>query len=75
MNRNNHHTQRIRGPNDDSSYTTRSKEGHIDQNVGNRTRFKLQAKCNSTNPGVFFPLYDAITFKGQGNSKNIHLQL
>jgi hypothetical protein len=73
--RNNHHKQKIRGPNDDVSNRTRSKVGHIDQNVGDRTRSKLQAVCNSTNKLVFFPLYDVITFKGQSNSKIIHLKL
>jgi hypothetical protein len=48
MTRSNHHKQKIRGPNDDVSKRTMSKEGHIDQNVGDRTRSKLQATCTST---------------------------
>ena len=75
INRNNHPKQKIKGPKDDVSYRTRSKVGHIDQNVGDRTRSKLQTICNSTNKGVFFPLYDVITFKGQGNLKNLDPQL
>jgi hypothetical protein len=70
ISRNDHHKQNIRGPNDDVSNITRSNSGHIEQNVGVRTRSKLQSTSNSTNKGVFFPLYDAITYKGQGNLKN-----
>ena len=70
-----HPKQKIRGPKADVSNRTRSKVGHIDQNVGDRTRSKLQAICNSTNKGVFFPLYDVITNKGPGTFKNIDLQL
>ena len=36
---------------------------------------KLQDICNSTNKGVFFPLYEAITLRGQGKFQNIDLQL
>jgi hypothetical protein len=39
--RNNHHKQKVRGTNDDLSNRTRSKFGHIDQNIGDRTRSKL----------------------------------
>jgi hypothetical protein len=71
--RNNRPIQKIRGPNDDISNRTRSKVGHIDQNVGDRIRPKLQTICNSTNKGVFFPLDDTLIFKGQGKLKNIDL--
>jgi hypothetical protein len=47
--RNNHHKQKIRGPNDYESNRTTSKVDQIDQNVGDRTRSKLQVICNSTN--------------------------
>jgi hypothetical protein len=39
--RNNNHTQKIRGPNDDVSKRTWSKVGHMGQNIGDSTRFKL----------------------------------
>jgi hypothetical protein len=55
---NNHHKKKIRGPNFDVPNRTRFKVGHIDQNVGYRSRSKLQSVYNSTNNGVF---------KGQGN--------
>ena len=45
--RNNYPKQRVRGPNDDVSNRTRSKLGHIDQNVGDSIRSKLKAICNS----------------------------
>jgi hypothetical protein len=34
--------------NDDVASRTRSKAGHTDQNIGGRTRSKLQAICNSS---------------------------
>jgi hypothetical protein len=40
-----------------------------DQNVGDRSRSKLQGIFNSTSKEVLFPLYDAIIFKDQGNFK------
>jgi hypothetical protein len=67
--RNNHHKQKISGHNDDVSHRTNCKVGHIDQNVGDRTRHKLQDICNSTNKGVFFPFYDSIIVNGQENFK------
>jgi hypothetical protein len=57
------------------SNRTRSKVPHTDQNVGDRTRSKLKAICNSTNKGVFFTFYDSIKIKRQENFKNIDLQL
>jgi hypothetical protein len=71
---NNHHKQKIREFYDVSN-RTRSKVGHVDQRVGNKTRSKLQAIFNSTNKGAFFPLLDAITFKSKGNFKNIGMHL
>jgi hypothetical protein len=53
----------------------RSKIGHTDQNLGDRTRSKLQAICISSSKEVFFPLYDAVMLKGQKNWKNIDLPL
>ena len=53
----------------------RSKTGHNDQNVGDRTRSELQAIWNSSSKEVFFPLYGAIILKGQKNWKNIDLPL
>jgi hypothetical protein len=65
--RNTYFNQKIRGPKDDVSNRTRSKIGHIDQDVGDRPSSKLQAIYKSTSKGFFFPLYDTITFKGQEN--------
>jgi hypothetical protein len=50
---------------------TRSKTSHLDQHVGNRTRSKLQAICNSSSKEIFSPLYDAVMLKGQENWKNV----
>jgi hypothetical protein len=50
---------------------TRSKFGHTDQNVADRTRSKLQAICNSSSKELFFSLYDAVMLKGQENWKNV----
>jgi hypothetical protein len=61
--------------NDDVASRTRSKIGHTDQNLGDRTRSKLQAICNSSSKEVFFPLCDAVRLKGQKNWKNIDLPL
>jgi hypothetical protein len=60
---------RKRRSNNDVSNRTSSKLGHIEQNVGNRTRSNLQAIRHSTNKGFFFSFYDTITFKGQDNLK------
>jgi hypothetical protein len=62
---NNHHKRKIRGPNDDVSNRTRYKLDHIDQNIGDRTRSKLQAICNSTNKDFFFPLKYHIIYRVQ----------
>jgi hypothetical protein len=64
--------QKTRKHNDDVASRTRSKFGHTDQNVADRARSKLQAKCNSSSKGMFFPLYDAVMLKGQKNWKNIN---
>jgi hypothetical protein len=56
--------QKARKQNDDVSSTTRSKTWHIDQNVADTTRSKLQAICNSSSKEVFFPLYDAVMLNG-----------
>jgi hypothetical protein len=73
ISRNNHHKHKIWGPNYDVSSRTRSIVVGIDQNVGERTRSKLEAVFNSNNKGIFFPLHDAITCKGQGNFKDTDL--
>jgi hypothetical protein len=57
------------------AHRTRSKTGHLEQNVGDRTRSKLQAICNSSVQEVFFPLYDVITLGNHANNKTIDLQL
>jgi hypothetical protein len=59
--------QKTRKHNDDVASRTRSKFGHTYQNVADRTRSKLQAKCNSSSKEIFFPLYDAVMLKGREN--------
>jgi hypothetical protein len=64
--------QRSRKSNDDISNRTRSKAGNIDQNVGDRTRSKIQCIHNSGFQGNVFPLYDAVKLKTRrGNSRLI----
>jgi hypothetical protein len=62
---------KVRRQNNDVAHRTRSKSGHSQQNVGNRTRSKLRAICNSSVSEVFFPLYDVVTFGNHANCKNI----
>jgi hypothetical protein len=59
--------QKSRKQNDDVASRPRSKFGHTDQNVADRTRSKPQAICNSDSKEMFFPLYDAVMLKGQEN--------
>jgi hypothetical protein len=63
--------QKTRKHNDDVASRKRSKFGHTDQNVADRTRSKLQAIYNSSSKEMFFPLYDAAMLKGQENWKNV----
>jgi hypothetical protein len=72
---NSHSKQKAKKQNNEVAHRTRSKTGHLEQNVGNRTRSKLQAICNSSVQEVFFPLYDVITFENHANYKNIDLHL
>jgi hypothetical protein len=72
---NSHSKQKVRKQNNDVTHRTRSKTGHLEQNVGNTTRSKLQAICNSSVQQVFFPLYDIVTFGNHANCKNIDLHL
>jgi hypothetical protein len=72
---NSHSIQKTRKHNDDVASRTRSKTGHLEQNVGNRTRSKLQAICNSSSQEVFFPLYNIVMFENHENYKDIHLHL
>jgi len=67
--------QRSRKPNDVVSNRTRSKTGNIDQNVGHRTRSKVQFMHNSGLQGNIFPLYDAINFEDKRKIKDVNLQL
>ena len=66
---NSHAKQKTRKQNNDVAHRTRSKIGHLEQNVGNRTRSKLQAICNSSVQEVFFPLYDVVMFEHHANFK------
>jgi hypothetical protein len=52
-----HFKQKARKQNNDVAHRTR------EQNVGNRTRSKLQAIYNSSVQEVFFPLYDVVMFE------------
>jgi hypothetical protein len=72
---NSHSKQKVRKQNNDMAHRTRSKTGHFEQNVGNRTRSKLRAICNSSVQQVFFPLYDIVTFGNHAKCKNIDLHL
>ena len=59
--------------NDDVSM--RTKADYTNQNVGSRTRSKMQCMCNSTVQNFIFSLYDAILSQGHGNFQNNDLQL
>jgi hypothetical protein len=72
---NSHSKQKAKKQNNDVAHRTRSKTGHLEQNVGSRTRSKLQAICNSSVQEVFFPLHDVVTFENHANYKNIDLHL
>jgi hypothetical protein len=72
---NSHSKEKVRKQNNDVTHRTRSKTGHLGQNVGNRTRSKLQAICNSSVQEVFFTLYDVVTFGNHAKYKNIDLHL
>jgi hypothetical protein len=72
---NSHSKQKARKQNNDVAYRIRSKTGHSEQNVGNRTRSKLQAIYNSSVQEVFFPLYDVVIFGNHANYDNIDLHL
>jgi hypothetical protein len=67
--------RKTRKYNDDVASRTRSKFGHIHQNVADRrTRSKLQAICNC-NKEMFSPLYNPAMLKGQENWKNVDVPL
>jgi hypothetical protein len=70
-----HSKQKTRKQNNDMAHRTRSKTGHLEQTVGNRTRFKLQACCITSVQEVFFPLYDVVLIENHANNKNIDLHL
>jgi hypothetical protein len=72
---NSHSKQKTRKQNNELAHRTRSKTGHLEQNIGNRTRSKLRAICNSSVQEVFFPLYDIVLFGSHANNKNIDLHL
>jgi hypothetical protein len=73
---NSHSKQKVRKQNNDVAHRTRSKTSHLEQNVGNRTRSRLRAICNSSVQAVFIPLYDDVVTCGKhANYKNIDLHL
>jgi hypothetical protein len=72
---NSHSKQKARNQNNEVAHRTRSKSGHLEQNVGNRTRSNLQAICNSSVQEFFFPLYDVVMLENHANYKNIDLHL
>jgi hypothetical protein len=53
----------------------RNKTDYTDQNVGNRTRSKMQCMCNSSVQNLLFPLHDVILFQGHGKFEGKDLQL
>jgi hypothetical protein len=59
------------------SNRTRTKADYTDQNIGSRTRSKIQhVNVNKLCvKNVFFPLHDAILFQGHGKSQSQDLQL
>jgi hypothetical protein len=67
--------QKTRKHNDDVASRTRSKFGHTDINVADRTRSKIQTICNSSSKEIFFPLYDAVILEGQKNLKNVDVPI
>jgi hypothetical protein len=67
--------QRSRKPNDEVSNGTRSKTSNIDQNVGDRTRSKVQFLHNSGLQGNIFSLYNTIKFEDKRKLKEVNLQL
>jgi hypothetical protein len=67
--------QRSRKSNDDVSNRTRSKAGNMDQNIGVRTRSKVQFIHNSDFQGNVFPLYDAVKFEDKRKEQKVNLQL
>jgi hypothetical protein len=72
---NSHSKQKVRKQNNDVAHRSRLKTGPLEQNVGNWTRSKLRAICNSSVHEIFFPLYDVVTFGNHANYKNIDLHL
>jgi hypothetical protein len=59
------------------SNRTRSKADYTDQHIGSRTRSKMHS-ININNfrvQNLFFPLHDAILFKGHGKCQAQDLQL
>jgi hypothetical protein len=70
-----HLKQKARKQNQDVAHRTRSNTSHLEENVGKRTRSKLQAICNSSGQEVFFPLYDVVMFENHANYKMIDLHL
>jgi hypothetical protein len=68
--KNSHPRFKSRKFNDDMSARTRSKADYTDQDVGNRTRFKMQSICNSSIQNLLFSLYDTTLFQGHGKFEN-----
>jgi hypothetical protein len=78
IHRNNQPKQRSRKSNDDFSNRTRSKAGNMNQNIGDRTRPKIQFILKSVFQGNVFPLHDAVNFQNKiniSNNKEVDLQL
>ena len=73
--KNSHPKFKSRKVHDDVSTRTRSKADYTDQNVGSRTRTKMQSMCNSTVQNFLHPLHDAILFQGHGKFQNNDFQL
>jgi hypothetical protein len=72
-----HHKYISRKSDNDVSNRTRSKADYADQYIGGRTRFKLH-NVNINNlsaQNLFFPLHDAISFQGYGESQAQDLKL
>jgi hypothetical protein len=70
-----HHKHRSRSTNNDTSKINRSKADYTDQHIGSRTRSKMHNVNNLIFQNLFFPLHDAILFKGHGKSQEQYFQL
>jgi hypothetical protein len=70
-----HQKHKSRNTNHDVSNRTRSKADYTNQHMGSRTWSKMHSVNILSTQKLFFPLYDAIIFQGNGKSQAQDLQL